>query len=295
MLAAAAALGSGLAAVLSGCADGRRLDGAASGTATPAGQAGSHPGKAHPNGGAHGIEITLRGGDAAQQARARKATVEAARRVGRVWGRPPAKVTVIVTRTEREFVAGGGAHAAQVPAVTVGGRIVLAPQIWRRTTAQGLRTVVTHELTHVRWPVPRGVQVPLWVGEGVAELTAYWGDALTADRIAPGLAAQVRAGRGPTGPPPDSALDPRGNADIAAGYEQAWAWCRFLVATRGWPAFRSFVGQVHTPDAPRSDEVFRRVYGTGPAVMAADYRRWLVASFVVTPGRAGPSASTAST
>lgn len=237
----------------------------------------------------------MRGGDAAQQTQTRAATMEAARRVGRLWGRPPANVTVVVTRTEREFAAAGGAHAAQVPAVTLGERIVLAPQIWRRTTAQGLRTVLTHELTHVHWPVPRGVRIPLWVGEGTAELTAYWGDAMAADRIAPDLAGQVRAGREPTGPPRDAALDPRGNADIAAGYEQAWAWCRFLVATRGWPAFRSFVGQVHAPAAPRSDEVFRRVYGTRPAVMAADYRRWLAASFVRSPGRAGPSTSTGST
>lgn len=222
--------------------------------------------------------LHIRGGDAARRRQLASALPGALDRVQHLWGGPPVRGTVVVTTDAAQFAAAAGTSSPQVPAVTTGERIVLSPQVWHRTTTDGLQIVVTHELTHLRLPVPAGVRVKLWVTEGAAEVTAYLGRSLRRGEIAPGLRDQVARGRAPSGPPADAALDPARSNDIVSGYEQAWAWCEFLLATRGRPSFVWFVRAAHSTGSGSTDQLFRRAYGRSVASLSADYRTWLSAS-----------------
>ncbi|MDF8265788.1 hypothetical protein [Luteipulveratus flavus] len=197
------------------------------------------------------------------------------RLVSEVW-RPrwsTIAVRVVIAATGEEFARLTGRPAdGTVPAVTTAaGLVAIHPTLWTSTSAPGRQVVITHELTHVALGQGGLTGVPLWVVEGSAELTAYRATGLPAATVAPSLAREVAAGRVPGGPPTDDVLRLRSRTVLPLGYQQAWAWCTFLVDRTGLEAFTRFVRAADAGDSG----AFRRTYGTTPSSLGPTYGAWL--------------------
>ncbi|NHN55946.1 hypothetical protein G9U51_09180 [Calidifontibacter sp. DB0510] len=200
----------------------------------------------------------------------------ARQRVRAFWGitANPA-ITVLVPRTVEQFqAAGGNGDGSSVAATALdGGRVVLSPQLFERVDRPGRLVVLTHELTHVLLGQTGLRDVPDWVVEGSAEVTAYDGTRLPFARIAPDLAARVRQGRLPSGPPADAAF---AAANPQPAYGEAWAWCGFLVTRFGRAAFTGFVRAVDgAGTASGTTAAFRRAFGAEPAGLTGAYQAYL--------------------
>ncbi len=186
----------------------------------------------------------------APEARLRTVAGDARTAVGRVrevWGSSvlTEPVHIEVPADDAGFRAAGGSvePGAQVAATTTAaGRVVLAPALFTEVTGQGVVVVLTHELTHVALHQVGASSIARWVVEGAAEFTAYRPTGLALSRLAPQLAASVRAGHVPTGPPSDA----RFRSAPQAAYQEAYAWCAFLVERFGTVRFTDFVRSVHT-------------------------------------------------
>lgn len=168
-------------------------------------------------------------------------------RVRKVWGSSvlAGPVHIEVPADEAGFRAQGGMAepGAQIAATTTAaGRVVLAPALFAQVTGEGVVVVLTHELTHVALHQGGDPDIPRWVVEGAAEFTAYRATGLALPRLAPQLAAAVRAGRAPTGPPSNV----RFRSAPQAAYQEAFAWCAFLVDRFGTARFTHFVRSGHT-------------------------------------------------
>lgn len=169
----------------------------------------------------------------------------ALRRVGLVWGdvpigsgrERPARVELPATLAEVTQLTGSTAPQMISAVTTLGGVLVLSPQLWSRTSQAGRLVVLTHELTHVRLGTFRPAGQPGWLVEGSAELTAYAATGLSPAQACPGLAARVRGGELVSRPPAESALRPGSARDLSRAYEQAHAWCRWWVSRHGQAAF----------------------------------------------------------
>ncbi|MFC6706382.1 hypothetical protein [Flexivirga alba] len=168
-------------------------------------------------------------------------------RVRKLWGSSvlTEPVHIEVPADDAGFRAAGGSAepGAQIAATTTAaGRVVLAPALFSQVTGQGVVVVLTHELTHVALHQAGDSDIARWVVEGAAEFTAYRPTGLTLPRLAPQLAAAVRAGHVPIGPPSDA----RFRSAPQAAYQEAYAWCAFLVDRFGTTRFTGFVRSVHT-------------------------------------------------
>jgi hypothetical protein len=204
------------------------------------------------------------------------ATRRAVTRVRQVWGDTVlrGRVLVEVPATDAQFRArGGSAEAgAQLAATTTpDGSVVLAPSLFRTLTPEGRVVVLTHELTHVALHQAALTAVAHWIVEGSAEFTAYHASTLSAAQLSPQVAAAVRAGHGPAGPPADANFAAR----PAAAYQEAYVWCRFLAQRFGLPRFVAFV---RSADA-RQPGAFSREFGTTIPALSAPYAHFLRSKF----------------
>lgn len=208
---------------------------------------------------------------------------QAISQVRQVWGPTVLRgdVVIEVPVDEAGFRALGGSadSGAEIAATTTkDDRVVLAPRLFTDVTEQGRVAVLTHELTHVALHQATLVGVARWVIEGSAEFTAYRSSGLSVAQLAPDVAAAVRAGNAPTGPPSDAEF----TKDPAAAYQAAYTWCVFLVDRFGQPKFTTFV---RAADADRPD-AFMDVFGTSISALGEAYARFLRGEFssgVATP------------
>lgn len=166
--------------------------------------------------------------------------------VGRVWTAPWRQRLVVVapasTQAAADFLGETPASLDGVAAVTDGplpvgrsapsDRVVLDPTGNAALTATGRQVVLTHEATHVAVRATTIAPVPLWLSEGLAEVTAYDGVDLPEATVAAGAVAQVRVAGLPAALPPDSAFD-IGGAALAPLYQQSWLAVRRLLAVLG--------------------------------------------------------------
>lgn len=210
------------------------------------------------------------------ECRLRQVARDADRAVGwvsRIWGDAwvgTRRIPVRVPRTEAGFekLGGGGVQASAT--TTRAGTVVLNPEVASRVTARGQIVVLAHEFTHVALRQYLPSDTPRWVIEGSAEFTAYRPTSMSFTRAAPQVARRVRAGRPPTGPPADRQLA----ADaphLQRAYQQAYAWCRFLVHRFGLSAFVAFV---RAADAD-AQGAFEATFHVHVDDLSQDYRSWL--------------------
>lgn len=201
---------------------------------------------------------------------------QAVRRVQRVWGAGVLQRTlrIQVAASDAEFRAyGGGVEAgAQIAATTTAsGAVVLAPALFTAVTADGRVVVLTHEFTHVALHQATLTGVARWIIEGSAEFTAYDAAAKDLATLAPSLAATVRGGSGPTGPPTDRQFA----EDAVAAYQSALAWCRFLADRFGLSKFVSFV-RAADAGTPRA---FEASFGIAANTLRVPYGTYLRTQF----------------
>ncbi|AKU17144.1 hypothetical protein VV02_16920 [Luteipulveratus mongoliensis] len=221
-----------------------------------------------------GVQVSG-GAPAAQRAAYESQLVTAMRQVTQVWGTDwssiPVRLVVAGSGTEFAEITGRPADGG-VPAVTLAdSRVVLHPKLWTSTTAAGRQVVLTHELTHVALGQGRLRGVPLWVIEGSAELTAYRASSLSTAQAAPTLSSQIRRGLVPTGPPSDAELRVTGGQTQPGAYQNAHAWCAFLVQRKGIRVFTDFVRRADAGDRG----AFEKAYGVTPAALSKPYQAWL--------------------
>lgn len=193
-------------------------------------------------------------------------------RVRKVWGSSvlTGPVHIEVPTDEAGFRARGGSvePGAQIAATTTAaGVVVLAPTLFTEVTEQGLVVVLTHELTHVALHQAGDTGLARWVVEGAAEFTAYRPTGLTLARLTPQLTAAVRAGRPPAGPPSDE----RFRSAPQAAYQEAYAWCDFLVDRFG---VHRFAGFVRSADTGGSAE-FTAAFGVSSASLRRPFQQFL--------------------
>lgn len=235
--------------------------------------AGAHT-SATVSGTARGIRVVVSGD--VPDARLREVLRDAqtaGRRVRQVWGRSVLTGTtrIDVPADEEGFRRHGGSvePGAQIAATTTADdRVVLAPSLFTDVTSQGRVVVLTHELTHVALHQAASVDIRRWVVEGAAEFTAYRATRLGLARLAPQLAAAVRAGRVPAGPPSDA----RFRSAPQAAYQEAYAWCAFLVDRFGLERFTDFVRSA-APTAGADD--FAATFGASVASQRGPFGAFL--------------------
>lgn len=179
--------------------------------------------------------------------------------VGQLW-HGTGRAVVRAASSTREFTAwGGDAHTATIAATTRQDRVVVMSPALVASAADARRFVLTHELTHARLGVES--KAPRWVAEGAAELTAWRSSGLSFADYAPALAAQVRAGRAPQGPPDDNELSSNSSADtLQLSYQQACAFSEFLLLRVGAADFRAYVTA-----ALAGDDTFESRFGGTPS------------------------------
>ncbi|MEU6584731.1 hypothetical protein [Nocardia sp. NPDC046763] len=206
---------------------------------------------------------------------------------GSDWNQAP---VVVVASSVSEFAAlthAVGHVPAEVAASTVadpfrpgaqptGQRVVFGPDAGRRLGADGLRSVLRHELTHM---ASRAVTVdgsPMWMLEGFAEYSAHRNLRQPITEIAPTLTARARAGDLPADLPPDAMFDPTsGQASLA--YEQGWSACAFIADRYGDPKLVALYRQLASGPKDRAavDTALRTTLGTGYQDLVTDWRAWL--------------------
>lgn len=193
-------------------------------------------------------------------------------RVRSVWGSSvlTGAIQLEVPADEAGFRALGGSvePGGQVAATTTAaGRVVLAPALFTQVTAEGVVVVLTHELTHVALHQAGDTDTARWVVEGAAEFTAYRPTGFALRRLAPQLAAAVRAGHTPAGPPTDA----RFRSAPQAAYQQAYVWCAFLVHRFGVDRFTGFVRSAHTG----REAAFADAFGTSIASLQQPFQAFV--------------------
>ncbi len=207
--------------------------------------------------------------DSAQRAAARVRQVWGA---GGRWGEGQ-RAKVIAVRTHARFTELGGDSSDQVAATTRSDGVVLISQpALDELTSSGVDAVLAHELTHVRLGTPD--DVPRWMLEGPAEYTAWLTSGLPLARYAPSLRDRVAAGRPPQGPPDDGAFaTTTDEADLRAAYQDALAWCAFLVSRHGRARWVATVISALDGGGSASDR-FAAAYGA-PGALRSSFRNWL--------------------
>ncbi|WP_433591052.1 peptidase MA family metallohydrolase [Nocardia sp. CA-145437] len=206
---------------------------------------------------------------------------------GQDWNRAP---VVVVASSPSEFAAltrATGDVPAEVAASTIadpyrpgtqltGQRVVFGPDAGRRLGADGLRSVLRHELTHM---ASRAVTVdgsPMWMLEGFAEYSAHRGMRHPIAQIAPTLTARARAGDLPADLPADAMFEPSsGKASLA--YEQGWSACAFIADRYGDQTLVELYRQLASGPKDRAavEAVLRDSLGTTSADLVGQWRAWL--------------------
>ncbi|UFS99495.1 hypothetical protein [Nocardia huaxiensis] len=217
------------------------------------------------------------------------ATVAVSALWGNDWSQAP---VVVVASSPSEFAAlthATGDVPAEVAAATVadpfhpgtqpeGQRVVFGPEAGKRLGADGLRTVLRHELTHV---ATRAVTVdgsPQWMLEGFAEYTAHRSTRKPIAEIAPTLISRARTGDLPADLPPDAQYEPA-SGQAALAYEQGWAACAFIAAQFGEPALVNLYRRLATgpKDQAAVDTILQDTLGVSGPAFRTDWRSWITA------------------
>ncbi|MEV6773227.1 hypothetical protein AB0N05_31795 [Nocardia sp. NPDC051030] len=208
---------------------------------------------------------------------------------GSDWSQAP---VVVVASSPAEFAALANATGdvpAEVAAATVadpfhpgtqptGQRVVFGPEAGRRLGADGLRSVLRHELTHV---ATRAVTVdgsPQWMLEGLAEYAAHRGMHHPIAEVAPTLTTRARANNLPADLPTDALFDPA-SGQAAYAYEQAWSACAFIADQYGDPKLVDLYRQLATGPKNRAttDTILRTTLGADYADFLSTWRAWITA------------------
>jgi len=148
----------------------------------------------------------------------------------------------------------------------------------------GRRVVITHELTHVAARSSTTRQVPIWLAEGMADYVGYSGLDLTRQRIAAGLLAMVRSGKGPSALPTEQDFDPS-RTRIAPSYSASWLAVSHLVDLYGQARVVAFyravgAGSTSGPTSRLDPQAmaalaFPRSFGVSEAQFVTGWRRYL--------------------
>ncbi len=155
-------------------------------------------------------------------------------RIVAVWGEAQPAVIVAPSSLDAlkaQLGPGRGDGFDQIAAVTDGplvrdaaaqsDRVYLNPDAFKELSVTGRGVVVTHELTHVTVRASTSRSVPIWLSEGFADDVAIAPTGLSVRSVAADLLDQVRAGKGPTQLPDETAFDPA-KGQIAPAYSAAW-------------------------------------------------------------------------
>ncbi|MFI7669004.1 hypothetical protein [Nocardia sp. NPDC049526] len=208
-----------------------------------------------------------------------------------VWGPGWAQsAMVVVASNPSEFAAlvrSGASMPADVAAASVadpfvpgtqptGQRVVFSSDAGRRLDADGLRTLLRHELTHIATRAQTVDGAPQWMLEGFAEFVAHLDTGHRFADIAPTVATRIRAGNVPRDLP--SAADFAGSGAVAA-YEQAWSVCAFVADKFDQPRLVELYRRIAAgkQDSASEDRIMRDVLGTSRDDLVADWRSWLSA------------------
>ncbi|MEZ5154142.1 hypothetical protein [Rhodococcus zopfii] len=165
--------------------------------------------------------------------------------VDQVWGADwSRRGLVLVTASHDEFTqqVGDRHNGAAIAAVAVsdvvdpragsvtGQRIVFSPAAGDRLTAEGLRTVLRHELTHIAARAHTVDGSPLWMLEGYADYVGYRGADGEFGRTAPTLTDTVTRNGAPAALPGDTEF--AGERSLLA-YETAWSLAAYIADDYG--------------------------------------------------------------
>ncbi|GAA2263864.1 hypothetical protein GCM10010145_40700 [Streptomyces ruber] len=212
--------------------------------------------------------------------------------VSDAWGDDwTGRVVVLVPETLEEMAGLLGAPASSyrgIAAVTTGetggrarapaDRVIVNPDAYDLLGDFGGQVVLTHETTHVATRARTTAATPLWLSEGYADWAAYRSTGRGADRIAPELRREVRAGRVPAGLPDDADFAFGGDAaGLAVAYEGSWLACRMIAERWGDARLNEFYRAVggHGERAGAVETALRDVLGTTRERFTGEWREYL--------------------
>ncbi|MGK8524536.1 hypothetical protein ACRS6B_24620 [Nocardia asteroides] len=218
-----------------------------------------------------------------------RALADAVAAVTEVWGPGWAQsALVVVASSPSEFAAllrSPGLLPAEVAAASVadpfppgsrptGQRVVFGPDTGRRLDAEGMATLLRHELTHIAARADTVDGAPLWMLEGFADYTAQHRESRSFPDIAPTLTAHARAGRIPGDLPADAEFS---GPDAALTYEIAWSVCAFVAEKYDRPHLVQLYHRIAAgkQDPASEDRALREVLGTTRTDFLTDWRSWL--------------------
>jgi hypothetical protein len=180
-------------------------------------------------------------------------------------------------RDVSQLAAVATAWSAQTPAAEpVGQRVLLNPVNFNRLRPIGRRVVLIHEITHVAARDATGAATPTWLTEGFADYVAYRGTGAPPRTVAAELAADVAAGRLPSGLPGDARFAGAGSR-LPQAYEEAWLACRLIADSAGASGLVRFYRET-AATGDRSavlTRAFRDVLATTPAAFTTRWRGYL--------------------
>jgi len=226
-------------------------------------------------------------------------TDSAVARVSGVWGRDwGSKVVVVTPSTKGEFasllsrpadkgldqVAGITQGVIEPGRRAQGDRVVINPKTFTALESRGRQVVITHEVTHVAARSSTTSPAPIWLTEGMADYIAYSGLDLPPERLAGGLLALVRAGKGPTQLPTEADFDPSRTV-IGTSYSAAWLAVSQLVDRYGRARVIAFYREiasgrttgsvVHIDPEATTASTFRTSFGVTQEQFVDGWRRYL--------------------
>lgn len=206
---------------------------------------------------------------------------------GTAWSQAP---VVVVASSPAEFAAltnETGDLPTEVAAATVadpfrpgtrpsGQRVVFGSTSGHILGADGLRSVLRHELTHY---ATRAITVdgsPLWMLEGAAEYTAHRGKQQPISEVAPTLTTRARAGDIPADLPADTMFGPAGGQAVLA-YEQGWSACAFIADRFGDTKLVDLYHRIATgkKDRAATDTIFQQTLGLNYADFLGHWQTWI--------------------
>jgi hypothetical protein len=214
-------------------------------------------------------------------------------RIVAVWGQAQPAVIVAPSSLDAlkaQLGPGRGDGFDQIAAVTDGpllrdaaaqsDRVYLNPEAFKELSVTGRGVVVTHELTHVTVRASTSRSVPIWLSEGFADDVAIVPTGLPVRSVAADLLDQVRAGKGPTQLPDETAFDPA-KGQISPAYSAAWLAVSRMRQRYGQEKVIAFYRAVAGPKAGEpsvnaspeqlATTAFETVLGTNHDAFVADW------------------------
>ncbi|MGW0020430.1 hypothetical protein ACWDUD_19045 [Rhodococcus sp. NPDC003382] len=209
--------------------------------------------------------------------------------VDRIWGTDwSRRAVVLVTSSHDEFThqVGDRHNGAGIAAVAVsdavdpragsatGQRIVFSPAAADRLDAEGLRTVLRHELTHIAARADTVDGSPLWMLEGYADYIGYLGADEEFDATAPTLTAAVTRNGTPAALPEDAEFT---DERSLLAYETAWSLAAYTADDYGPARLTELYRRLARGpiDGAQLDAVLTDVLGTDTGTFVAAWGSWV--------------------